>query len=68
MIRFEILTPLGFTVRTSNNYWQRLIKKHPDIEELETLIIQTLQNPDEVRCSKSDIEVVLFYQFCKQKR
>jgi hypothetical protein len=68
LIKSEILTPLGFTVRTSNNYWQRLIEKHPDIEELENLIIQTLEFPDEIRRSKSDSSILLFYQFLKQKR
>jgi hypothetical protein len=37
-MKFEILTPLEFTVRTSEEYWQRLIAKHPDIEELEDLV------------------------------
>ncbi|EAZ89006.1 hypothetical protein [Crocosphaera chwakensis] len=62
------MTPLGFTVRTSNNYWQRLIEKHPDIEELEDLIMQSLASPDEIRQSRSDANVLLFYQSYKQKR
>ena len=41
-MKFELLTPLGFTVRTSESYWQRLIIKHPDIENLEELVKQTL--------------------------
>ncbi|GAB4208441.1 MAG: hypothetical protein Fur006_67320 [Coleofasciculaceae cyanobacterium] len=36
---FEILTPLGFTVRTSEAYWQKLIVKHPDITELCGIIL-----------------------------
>jgi hypothetical protein len=31
-MKFKISTPLGFTVRTSEEYWQRLIIKHPDKE------------------------------------
>lgn len=68
MIKFDILTPLGFTVRTSNNYWQRLVEKHPDIEEIEVLIFQTLAFPDQIRQSRSDAEVLLFYRLYKQKR
>jgi len=30
-MKFEIVTPLGFTVRTSEGYWQRLMGKHPDL-------------------------------------
>jgi hypothetical protein len=68
VIRFEILTPLAFTVRTSDNYWQRLIEKHPDIEELEELIQQALSLPDEIRQSRSDANVLLFYLSRQKKR
>jgi hypothetical protein len=34
MIKFEVVIPLNFTVRTTETYWQKLITKHPDIEEL----------------------------------
>ena len=47
MTRFEIETPLGFTVRTSDTYWQRLIIKHPDIADLETLAQQALSTVKE---------------------
>lgn len=57
-MKFEILTPLGFTVRTSESYWQRLITKHPDIAEMEDLVQQALADPDEIRCSSRD-EAVL---------
>ena len=42
---FEISTPLGFTVRTSETYWQKIIIKHPDIAELIELVQETLHNP-----------------------
>ena len=58
---FEVLTPLGFTVRTSESYWQRLIVKHPNIEDLEELVQQALADPDEVRQSSRDSGVLLFY-------
>jgi hypothetical protein len=45
-MKFEILTPLGFTVRTTENYWKRLIVKHPDIEALEQLVQQALSSPN----------------------
>ncbi|UKO97023.1 hypothetical protein [Nostoc sp. UHCC 0870] len=67
-MKFEISTPLGFTVRTSEEYWQRLIIKHPDIEELEQLIQSALAAPDEIRRSSRDAEVLLFYRARKEKR
>ncbi|MEM9007436.1 MAG: hypothetical protein AAGE59_28415 [Cyanobacteria bacterium P01_F01_bin.86] len=67
-MQFEILTPLGFTVRTSESYWQRLITKHPDIADLGDLVQQALANPDEIRCSSRDEGVLLFYLARKEKR
>ncbi|PSR18063.1 hypothetical protein C8255_09295 [filamentous cyanobacterium CCP3] len=67
-MKFEILTPLGFTVRTSESYWQRLIVKHPDIADLEELVQQALADPDEVRSSSRDDGVLLFYLARSEKR
>lgn len=66
-MKFEILTSLGFTVRTSQEYW-RLIIKHPDIEEFEELIQLALAAPDEVRRSSRDAEVLLFYRVHREER
>jgi hypothetical protein len=68
MSKFEILTPLGFRVRTSEEYWQKLIVKHPDIVELEAEVIQALTNPEEIRQSRRDSNIVLFYLTLKEKR
>ncbi|KAM3100376.1 hypothetical protein ACKFKG_01315 [Phormidesmis sp. 146-35] len=67
-MKFEILMPLGFTVRTSEEYWQRLITKHPDLEELEELVQFALASPDEVRRSQRDAEVLLFYRVRRAER
>lgn len=67
-MKFEILTPLGFTVRTSESYWQRLIAKHPDIANLEFLVQQALAEPDEIRSSSRDKGVLLFYLARKERR
>lgn len=67
-MKFEILTPLGFTVRTSETYWQRLIVKHPDMEKLENLVQQALASPDEICRSSRDAGILLFYLSRKEKR
>jgi hypothetical protein len=67
-MKFEIPTPLGFTVRTSEEYWQRLIIKHPDIEELEDFVRLALSIPDEVRRSSRDAGVLLFYRVRREER
>ncbi|MDS3860983.1 hypothetical protein RIF25_09195 [Thermosynechococcaceae cyanobacterium BACA0444] len=68
MSKFEIFTPLSFTVRTSEEYWKKLIVKHPDIADLELEIQQTLSNPDEIRQSSRDPNVLLFYLCLKERR
>ncbi|WP_250122824.1 hypothetical protein [Chroococcidiopsis sp. CCMEE 29] len=68
MSKFEILTPLNFTARTSEEYWQKLIVKHPDIADLEAEVRQTLNSPDEIRRSSRDPSLLLFYLTLKEKR
>ncbi len=68
MSKFEILTPLNFTVRTSEEYWDKLIVKHPDIADLEIEIQQALASPDEIRRSSRDPNVLLFYLVLKERR
>lgn len=62
-IRFEIETPLGFTVRTTEGYWQRIVTmKHRTIRDHEEDVKHTLSNPDVVRRSVADPSVLLFYR------
>jgi hypothetical protein len=68
MSKFEILTPLNFTVCTSEEYWEKLIIKHPDIADLELEIQQALASPDEIRRSSRDPNVLLFYLVLKERR
>ena len=58
---FEILTPLGFTVRTSSAYWEKIILKHPDLADKLESVKQALSVPDEIRRSSRDAGVLLFY-------
>ena len=68
MNKFEILTPLNFTVRTSEEYWDKLIVKHPDIADLEIEIQQALASLNEIRRSSRDPNVLLFYLVLKERR
>jgi hypothetical protein len=68
MSKFEILTPLNFTVRTSAEYWEKLIVKHPDIADLQAEVKQALNSPDEIRRSSRDPNLLLFYLTLKEKR
>ena len=61
-IFFEVSTPLGFRVRVTRSYWEFIVTvKHPVMRERATTVQDALQTPDEVRQSRSDPEVFLFY-------
>jgi len=62
-IFFEVATPLNFRVRTTVSYWQMITTiKHPVMAGGEAEVVATLTMPDEVRVSKSDAAVYLFYR------
>jgi hypothetical protein len=62
-ILFEVLTPLGFRVRVSRAYWELIVTiKHPAMVGREKDVQVTLQQPSEIRQSKSDLAVYLFYK------
>jgi hypothetical protein len=60
---FEVLTPLGFRVRVARAYWELIISiKHPVMAGREADVQETLRNPNEIRLSRSDPAVYLFYK------
>lgn len=68
-ILFEAITLLGFTVRVTKSYWELIVTiKHPAMAGREQDVRTTLENPDEIRQSKSDKDVYLFYKAEREKR
>lgn len=66
---FEALTPLGFTVRVTRERWSLITTiKHPVMLGREGAVKQTLENPEQIRQSRSDPAVLLFYQAAGEKR
>jgi hypothetical protein len=62
-ILFEVETPLGFRVRVTIEYWNVIVTiKHPVMLGHEADIQEVLRNPDEIRLSKKDPGVYLFYK------
>jgi hypothetical protein len=58
---FEARTPLGFLVRVSRARWELITTvKHPVMTGRESSVKTTLENPDEIRQSRTDPEVLLF--------
>jgi hypothetical protein len=66
---FEVLTPLGFSVRVTHAYWELIVSiKHPVMAGREDDVRSALENPDEVRQSRSDPNVFLFYKADRERR
>jgi hypothetical protein len=68
-VLFEVMTPLGFRVRVTHGYWDLIVSiKHPVMAGREDDVRSALENPDEIRQSKSDKNVYLFYKAEREKR
>ena len=60
---FEVLTPLGFRVRVTRAYWEIIVTiKHPVMAGREADVKATLVHPEEIRQSRNDPNVYLFYK------
>ncbi len=60
---FEARTPLGFSVRVTVARWNLIVTaKHPVMSGREDLTRAALENPDEIRQSRIDPQVLLFYK------
>jgi hypothetical protein len=68
-ILYEIKTPLGFNVRVSQTLWDKIVTlKHPVMKGREEEVKKTLSAPDEIRLSKVDTSVYLFYRAQDSRR
>jgi hypothetical protein len=66
---FDAVTPVGFHVRVTRARWELIVnEKHPAMKGRERDVKTALENPDEVRESKSDSAVFLFYTTDGPKR
>lgn len=66
---FEVETPLGFRVRVGKNHWEFLVRmKHPVMAGKESDVEAALASPDEIRRSRTDHKVILFYKLVGLKR
>ncbi len=66
---FEVMTPLGFYVHTTPDYWQIIVTiKHPIMVGRIEDVKDVLENPDEIRLSKRDPNVYLFYKAKETRR
>jgi hypothetical protein len=68
-VLFEVLTPLGFRVHLTRDRWNLITTvKHPVMVGREDVVRATLENPEQIRQSRSDSEVWLFYRAERSSR
>ena len=68
-ILFEAETPVGFRIRVTKKRWDLIIQeKHPAMLGEEDSVRSVLETPEEIRQSRSDPTVYLFYREQKPKR
>ncbi len=62
-IRFTVVCVLGKRVSVTEDYWQKIVTiKHPSMAGKDAEVQQTLTDSDEVRESRSDPVVRLYYR------
>lgn len=59
---FQVATPLGLVVRTTQPYWELIQLKHPEVGPRLREIPECLSSPEQVRRSRQDTAVLLFYR------
>ena len=66
---FEVSTPVEFLVRVTNSYWDLIVTvKHPIMKGREKQVQDLFENPDEIRLSRRDAQVYLFYKLESSNR
>jgi len=62
-MQFIIKSKLDIQIRVSKTYWKIISEiKHPSIAKYSKEIQETLQHPDEIRRSRRDSHVFLYYK------
>ena len=68
-VQFEITSVLGKGIRTTVTYWDKIIReKHPIMHGKEEDVKETIRNPNEVRQSKTDENVFLYYRMVEKMK
>ncbi len=62
-VLFEIVTAIDKKTRLTTAYWYKIVTfKHPNMAGKEEVVIKTMAAPEEIRVSKTDKTVFLYYR------
>ena len=60
---FQVMSKLDKKIRVTKRYWDKITTiKHPGMKNKEMMVAKTLEAPTEIRQSKSDDSVFLYYR------
>jgi hypothetical protein len=60
---FEAITPLAFNIEVTRERWNLIVSvKHPVMNGHEDDVRAAMERPDEIRRSRRDSDVLLFYR------
>lgn len=66
---FDVVTPLGVRVHTTSSRWQLIVTmKHPSMHGRQQDVEEVPRAPDEIRLSRIDPDVYLFYRAAQPDR
>ena len=67
-MQFSVKSKLDIQIRVSKEYWKIITEiKHPAIAKYDTEIKETLRAPDEIRKSRIDPDIFLYYKKVAEK-
>lgn len=67
-LEFSVSTPLGFHVGCTRDWWRwGIVPKHPVLDGHSGEVARSLAFPDQVRRSRGDAGVLLFYRRCGKR-
>jgi len=55
----------GDSIELTTERWLHIVKEHPEVRQYKSRIKEVLKEPDYIKRSKRDAEVLLYYKFYK---
>lgn len=59
----DIIDRYGNRIELSNERWQHIIKEHPEVKNCQDKLPEVVKQPDLIKHSKKDKDVLLYYRY-----
>jgi len=62
-LHFQVTSKLNKKIRVTKEYWNKIVEtKHRIMKGKEDIVKATLENPEQIRRSRKDLNVYLYYR------